>query len=169
MSYVVIGTDGREYGPVSAEQVRQWLAERRLHSMSLARLEGALEWKPLSMLPEFQGVPPALAPPAVPPTVQGTRPSPRTNLMALLGFIMGLLAVVTACCFCCSGFPFNILGIIFSAVGLAQIKRQPDLETGRGLAWAGLVLSLLGAVLSLLAILGFGLATFLSAVAQSSR
>ena len=32
--YKVMGEDGHEYGPVSAEQIRQWVAERRLERKS---------------------------------------------------------------------------------------------------------------------------------------
>lgn len=51
--YKIIGADQREYGPVSAEQVRQWIAEGRAAGQSLIRPEGAAEWKPLSEFAEF--------------------------------------------------------------------------------------------------------------------
>ena len=40
------------------------------------------------------------------------------------------------------GFPFNLLGLVFSLIGLSQINRHPELYEGRGQAIAGLVLSL---------------------------
>ena len=43
---------------------------------------------------------------------------------------------------CCAGFPFNLLGLVFSLIGLSQINRHPELYEGRGQAIAGLVLSL---------------------------
>ena len=49
---------------------------------------------------------------------------------------------------------FNILGLVFSLIGLSQINRHPELYEGRGLAIAGLILSaaslVLGFVLALL-------------------
>jgi hypothetical protein len=51
--YKVIGTDGREYGPISAEQLRQWIAERRADGQTQVQPEGSTEWRPLSELPEF--------------------------------------------------------------------------------------------------------------------
>jgi uncharacterized membrane protein len=51
--YRIIGADQKEYGPVSAEQLRQWIAEGRAGAHSLVRAEGATEWKPLGELPEF--------------------------------------------------------------------------------------------------------------------
>jgi hypothetical protein len=35
--YHVIGSDQKEYGPVSAAQIRQWFAEGRLHRAMAAR------------------------------------------------------------------------------------------------------------------------------------
>jgi hypothetical protein len=32
MNYKIIGTDGKTYGPASAEQIRQWLAQGRVDS-----------------------------------------------------------------------------------------------------------------------------------------
>ena len=62
--YKIIGTDGRQYGPVSADQIRQWLAQNRANMQSMAQAEGAIDWKPLSLFPEFASdIKPA--PPAV--------------------------------------------------------------------------------------------------------
>ena len=62
--YRLIGADGREYGPITADQVRQWIAEHRANGQTKARAEIATEWKTLADFPEFS---PALSPPAVPP------------------------------------------------------------------------------------------------------
>jgi hypothetical protein len=51
--YRIIGGDGQEYGPVSAGEVRQWIAEGRLNAQSRIRPEGATEWTTLGALPEF--------------------------------------------------------------------------------------------------------------------
>lgn len=51
--YRIIGGDQREYGPVPAEELRQWIAEGRLNGQSLVLAEGGLNWKPLASLPEF--------------------------------------------------------------------------------------------------------------------
>ena len=51
--YKIIGTDGRQYGPVNAEKLRRWLAENRVNSQTLVQTEGAPDWRPLSALPEF--------------------------------------------------------------------------------------------------------------------
>jgi len=56
------------------------------------------------------------------------------------------------------GLLFLLLGVIFSAIGLAAVNREPDNYKGRGLAIAGLVASLAGIVLVL-----YGILLFLSA------
>lgn len=51
--YKIIGGDQREYGPVSADELRHWIAEGRLRGQSSVRDEDTGEWKPLSSFPEF--------------------------------------------------------------------------------------------------------------------
>ena len=48
--------------------------------------------------------------------------------------IMGILSITCGMC-CCYGMPFNLLGIIFSLVALAQIRNDPHSQQGRGRAW----------------------------------
>ncbi len=149
--YKLIGADQKEYGPVNADQIRRWIDEHRLNSLSLVQAEGSTEWKPLAMFPEFAA---SLASgPQLTAPLPGTTPArlqgavsaavPHTNSMALAGFVMGLLSIV-----CCCGVPFGVLGIVFSLIGLSQINKDP-LEQGKGLAIAGLVLSILSIPCSL--------------------
>jgi Domain of unknown function (DUF4190)/GYF domain 2 len=144
--YSIIGADGRQYGPVSREQLQQWIAEGRANTQTQTFTEGSTEWKPLGLLPEFAG---CFAPPT-PPTIRPPMPSSfrRTNSSAMAGLIFGLLAF-----FCCCKFLFGPLGIIFSLVGLSQINRQPECYEGRGLAIAGLVLSILSLLLAVFLVL----------------
>jgi len=65
-NYKIIGADLIEYGPVSAEQIRQWIAEGRVNAETKLQPEGTAEWKPLAEVPEFAEAPPATAPPACP-------------------------------------------------------------------------------------------------------
>ena len=51
--YKIIGTDGKEYGPVTAEQLRQWLAENRVNAQTAVQAENSPDWKPLGSYPEF--------------------------------------------------------------------------------------------------------------------
>ena len=51
--YKVIGADKKEYGPVTAEIIKRWVAEGRANSQTQVQAEGSTEWKPLSEFPEF--------------------------------------------------------------------------------------------------------------------
>jgi|SRR3954468_1852013 hypothetical protein len=65
--YKIIGADGRQYGPVSAEQVKVWLASNRANAQTMAQAEGTSEWKPLGQFPEFSSIlTQTVAPPVLP-------------------------------------------------------------------------------------------------------
>jgi len=51
--YKIIGADGKEYGPITAEQLRQWIAEGRANAQTKAWSEDGSEWKTLMDFPEF--------------------------------------------------------------------------------------------------------------------
>jgi hypothetical protein len=70
--YHVIGGDGKEYGPVTTDQLRQWVTEGRANAQSQVRPEGSADWRRLGSLPELAGL--FNAPPAVPqsPGTMGT-------------------------------------------------------------------------------------------------
>lgn len=141
--YRIIGADGRPYGPVSTEQLQQWIAEGRANAQTHTLAEGAAEWKPLGAMPEFAARFTPQTPPTISPPISGA--VRKTNSNAMAGLIFGILAF-----FCCCKFLFGPLGIIFSLVGLSEINRHPELYEGRGLAIAGLVLSILSLLLAVL-------------------
>ncbi len=63
--YKILGTDQKEYGPVTADQLRQWVREGRANGQSLVQGPDSTEWKPLSNFPEFaDAMPAATAAPA---------------------------------------------------------------------------------------------------------
>jgi hypothetical protein len=51
--YKIIGGDQKEYGPVSADELRRWISEGRLNGQSRIRAEAQTDWQPLSSFPEF--------------------------------------------------------------------------------------------------------------------
>jgi uncharacterized membrane protein len=65
-NYFIIGGDGKQYGPVTDEDVHKWIAEGRLNVLSQAKGEGDAEFRPLAQFPEFAT---AFAPAAVPGTI----------------------------------------------------------------------------------------------------
>lgn len=55
-SYRIIGGDTKEYGPVTADDIRQWITEGRLNAQSLARSDDDIAWRTLASFPEFADV-----------------------------------------------------------------------------------------------------------------
>ncbi len=149
--YRIIGVDQREYGPVSADQIRQWIKEGRANGATLVQAEGVLGWRPLATFPEFSvppqaaPVPPSVPPPYAPtPAPVRTTPTAPTNGNAITGLIFGILSVTCVC----AGLPVGAIGIVFSCIALSQLGNNPS-QKGKGMAIAGLVLSIVGVMISL--------------------
>lgn len=106
--YKIIGADQKEYGPISTEQMRQWITEGRINAQTQAQAVGETTWKPVSMFPEFAGsfaaAPPPLSPMGVPMAGADVR---ARALQDVTGPAIGLM--VTAA-----------LGILASLVGIAM-------------------------------------------------
>jgi hypothetical protein len=148
--YKIIGNDGKTYGPVNADKIREWIGQGRVDHRTPVLGEGATEWTYIGLLPEFSQKPPTVPPALEPPRI-APLPTRENNGFATAGFICGLLSL-TVCC-CCYGFPFNILGLVFSIIALVQLNGQTPRRSDWGLALAGLICS----GISLL--LGMGLGT----------
>jgi hypothetical protein len=168
MPYFIIGGDGKEYGPKPDSEVREWITEGRLNAQSQIRGQSDADWKTLADLPEFSGdlygsTPSAPLPQAPTPQAPAHQPYPQysaprqsgTNGMAITGMICGIVSLPMLCC--CYGMPFNILGIIFSIIGLSQIKKSNPPQSGKGMAMAGLICSIISLVLFVV-FLAFGIA-----------
>jgi hypothetical protein len=54
--YKIIGADQKEYGPITSDQIRQWIRDGRVNAHTQARLEPDGNWQPLSAFPEFADV-----------------------------------------------------------------------------------------------------------------
>src|SRR4051812_38297245 len=95
--YKIIGSDQKEYGPVSSDQIQQWIANGRVNAHTRAQMEGG-EWKTLGDFPEFAAalssrVPPMTAPPAGSPPIATT--PVKTSGLAIASLILGVLGVVS--------------------------------------------------------------------------
>jgi TM2 domain-containing membrane protein YozV len=100
----IIGKDGQQYGPVSAEQLRAWIAENRANAQTPAQAEGAPDWKPLGSFPEFAAdlkpppasasPPPTIAPPPSAPPSYSYLPRASNKVPAgVCGILLGSLGV----------------------------------------------------------------------------
>ena len=108
-NYLIIGGDGKEYGPVTDADVRQWIAEGRLAASSQAKAESDSEFRALAQFPEFASAlqlpPSAIAPlkSAAGNVLENARStalqevrSPATSLkgIAILGFTLSLYGLI---------------------------------------------------------------------------
>ncbi len=54
--YRILGGDGKEYGPVTADTLRQWVREGRANAQTQVRVEGSAVWQPLATVSELADV-----------------------------------------------------------------------------------------------------------------
>jgi Domain of unknown function (DUF4190)/GYF domain 2 len=112
--YTILGEDGKEYGPASAEQIRQWIAEDRISGQTQARLEGAASWKSLAEFPEFDAalaaVPASLPPPPLRVQPALARSRPPGNGLATASVVLGVVSFFG--CSILSGIPAIVTGHI---------------------------------------------------------
>jgi TM2 domain-containing membrane protein YozV len=103
----MIGADGRQYGPISADQIRRWIGEGRANGQTMLQAEGASDWRPLGSFPEFAtSIPLSVPPPLASPGIYDTR---KSRLAAgLLGIFLG-------------GFGVHRFYLGYTSVGVAQI------------------------------------------------
>lgn len=144
--FKIIGVDQKEYGPITADQLRQWIAEGRVNGQTKVQPEGSAEWKTMADLPEFAALLPRLAPPL--PTIHpGAPPAPAgTSQMAVLAMITGIFSLV-----CCQ-FYVGIASIILGAVALSRLKQNPQ-QSGTGFAVTGIVLGALALLLFVISVI----------------
>ena len=123
--YKIIGADGKEYGPISAEQLRQWIAENRVNAQTRVQPEGSSEWKLLGEVVEFA------APPAgTPPPIGLPPPAPDAGRHRFTEF--PVVAVVLLHFFTCGLFSFFWLNLMH---GKLPKVRPDDPSAGRAIGF----------------------------------
>lgn len=143
--YRIIGIDGRQYGPVSTEQLNEWIALGRANGQTLAQADGGTDWRPLAAFPEFVNALGAKSTPLAPPFV--SQPSPviankASNKLAagicgiLLGsfgvhkFILGytnagvIMLVVTLLTCGFGGIVMHVIGLVEGIVYLTKSDEE---------------------------------------------
>jgi hypothetical protein len=120
--YKIIGADQKQYGPVSADEMRQWIAQGRVNAQTLVQAEGQTDWRPLSTFSEF-----ATTPQPIPSGVPLSAAAPDSNAQSLVsGPATGLLVVGILCALASLwGVISNLLGIGMGAVGGAPPPNMP--------------------------------------------
>lgn len=135
--YKVRGTDGKDYGPVTAEVLRQWIKEGRANAQTLVQPEGSEAWQPVSSLPEFTDVAMVPTPASVAPgpaTAFAPAAPPKTSGMAIASLVLGILGL-------CSAGITSLIGLILGIVALVKIRKSSGQLGGQGLAIAGVCVS----------------------------
>jgi hypothetical protein len=100
--YKIIGADQKEYGPVSADELRSWIREGRVNAQTLLQAEGQTDWRPLSSYPEFANV--AAPVPSGAPMMQGAPGEKIPN------YLVQAILVTLCCCL-----PGGIAAIVYAA------------------------------------------------------
>lgn len=133
--YKIIGGDGKEYGPVSADELRRWITEGRANAQTKVQPEGGTEWVTLAACPDFaDALSPNASVPGSPPPL-GTSSVPiKTSGLAITSLVLGICGLFT-----CG--VASLVGLVLGLVALSQIKKSQGVLGGRGIALAGTIVS----------------------------
>ena len=92
--YRMVGADGRQYGPVTAPQLREWVAQGRANAQTLVQPEGSTEWRPLANFPELGAFAPPVPPPIAPTVAPVRVPGADQKIAAgVCGILLGGLGI----------------------------------------------------------------------------
>lgn len=137
--YNIIGADGKQYGPVTLEDLRSWLAQGRINAQTRVQVVGSEEWRPArevaeltSLFRDYGTASPGAPPPVLTPVAGNEK---RTG-MAVLSFVLGLCSFVL-----CLSFITAIPSIILGHLARRRVEHSPSQFGGKGFATAGIVLS----------------------------
>jgi hypothetical protein len=141
--YKIRGADQKEYGPVTADQLRQWITEGRANSQTMVQGPESTEWKPLSSFPDFASVVPA-----APTTTPG---APASYAGVGMPNVPNYLWQSIVCTLCCC-LPFGIPAIVFASQVNAKLAAGDvpgAMESSRKAkmwCWISFALGIVGAI-----------------------
>lgn len=179
MMYRIIGGDKQEYGPSSADEIQQWIAEGRLNGETFTRLDPDGPWQPLANFPEFLAAleqqARALGKP--PPPIPAALPRGDLNVSEALGRAFQLWTANFSLFFAASFIvwtigmalqflPFTALlylplrGVLYGGLFIVVLRRLRGEQTSLGEVFAGFgarftQLVLVGMTVSVLSWFGF--------------
>ncbi len=139
-NYKILGSDGQEYGPVQLEQLKQWIAQRRVERKTRVLTEGAADWTILEAVPELA----ALFAPAAPPVLPAAPPPPTSdgglnviipykNIRALTAYYLGVFSAIPVL-----GLPLGLAAFALGILGL-RFQRKNPAAGGVVHAWIGIL------------------------------
>lgn len=162
----ILGSDGKEYGPITAEQLRQWIREGRAGGSTQVRRADDPNWAALHSLAEFADIFQA-PPPLNRATGSGALP-PVVRMFGALCLVFGVLSVLQ---YMVSWFglfqairqsptfsPFNVTFFVFQFLGLAGVVIHIVGGTGLlgGREWARQLIVYYSIFAALLGLYGIG-------------
>jgi uncharacterized RDD family membrane protein YckC len=122
--FTILGADGKEYGPVTAGKLHEWVTGGRANLQTKAKREGEADWKTLGDFPEFSqfgqtsGPAAAVIPPPVPSVTSAAPVVADTGGLELASRWLRLGAAVLDSIiggfFCAPGFVMLMMAGIFS-------------------------------------------------------
>src|SRR6266849_5171080 len=96
--YKIIGADGKEYGPISVDQLKEWVAQGRINAATRLQSAGSAEWKAAGDFPELARVfaVPGTRQPSqgAPPILSAPKPKVQDKGLAVLSFVLGISSFV---------------------------------------------------------------------------
>ena len=157
-TYTIIGGDQKEYGSVTADDLRKWITDGRLNAQSLAKEENDTEWRSLSAFPEFADVLAASSapPPPFSSPVAAASDGRDAALQLVKGPVIGLkVTAIVGLVLVAAGLVMNILTLSGFHIGPQQIN-DPQMQKlfstlGGGL---GIVQGIIGGVVGVIVLIG---------------
>ena len=152
--YKILGGDGKEYGPIPADTLRQWVNEGRANADTQVQAEGGTGWTALGQLAEF--APLFTAPPPPPgassPSSTSALPSAQAAQM-VSGPAIGLIVTAALGALAQLGsIGMNVFGMSMSH-NMGQ--QQPDAAWVNLLSGGmGIFFSIIGIIMSVVIFLG---------------
>jgi hypothetical protein len=141
--YKIIGADGKEYGPVNLQQLKQWASEGRVNPQTRVQGPQGGEWKAAAELPELASLMCVPAPRIGPPPVGAPGPmQPPQNGLATTSLVLGILSMV------CFGVLTGIPAIICGHIARGRARSAPMQHGGAGMALAGLIMGYISLVMT---------------------
>ena len=159
--FCVVG--GKQFGPISEETLKQWIADGRLGQADKVWTEGMDEWVAVTAVPELQGAISYAPPVATVVTVQPLEPAP--------GAVTSMVCGIVGVCTCCAGLILGIIALKQQKKAMDCIAEEPTRYGGRGYCTDGKVLGIIAIVtgsLSTLSFLGYILVVVIFAGAAIS-
>ena len=128
--FKILGADGKEYGPITGDGLKEWIAQGRCVATTQLQKDGGA-WMLLSSYPEFAALLPVMPPRMAAPAYSG--PS-KTSGMAIASLVLGILG------FCTCGVT-AVVGLILGIIAQSKISKSQGQLKGSGLAIGGICVS----------------------------